>query len=187
MVLINSIIYSVTVIIPPPIIVCMKNCIFFVLLCSAFLVMLSSCEEEVETVIDDTTTHETMVLREQYSDKITGGWISVIETESSYLEQHYSFGADGKMTGKVFFKSRKNMVNGESVFTDWEILADEDVAGTWDLRYVSSLQKNVLYMNVDSEYAFNNPIEFVSVDNSVLEITSPFFLNEIIKMQRVAD
>lgn len=79
------------------------------------------------------------------------------------------------------------MVNGESVLTDWEIVVDEDVTGTWDLRYISSLQKNTLHMKVNSEYAFQGVIEFVSVSDSFLEITSPFAIGRIIRMQRVTD
>jgi hypothetical protein len=170
------------------------SCLFFmkhrifILLCCAFLITLSSCEKESEPIVDDTTTVETKALREQYSEQVQGSWMSVVESELTYLEQHYTFGDDGKLTGHVLLKSRERvMVNGESVLTDWEIVVDEDVTGTWDLRYISSLQKNTLHMKVNSEYAFQGVIEFVSVSDSFLEITSPFAIGRIIRMQRVTD
>lgn len=157
-------------------------------LCFIVLVMVSSCEKEAEPIIDDTTTVETKALREQYSEQVQGSWMSVVETELACLEQHYTFGADGKMTGHVLLKSRERvMVNGESILTDWEIVVDEAVTGTWDLRYISSLQKNTLHMKVNSEYAFQGVIEFVRVSDSFLEITSPFAIGRIIRMQRVND
>lgn len=55
----------------------------------------SSCEKESEPIVDDTTTVETKALREQYSEQVQGSWMSVVESELTYLEQHYTFGDDG--------------------------------------------------------------------------------------------
>lgn len=62
---------------------------------------------------------------------------------------------------------------------------DDDFTGTWDLRYMSSVQKNVLYIT-SSGYAVNAIIDFIGVDDNILEIKSPLLINDIIKMNRIA-
>ncbi|MCM1078952.1 MAG: hypothetical protein NC344_05110 [Bacteroidales bacterium] len=138
--------------------------------------------------MDDTASVETKDLRELYAGKVQGSWMSVLEAELTYLEQRYTFGGDGRVDGHVMLKSRKRvMVEGESLLTDWETVVDDDVTGTWDLRYMSSVQKNVLYLKMNSEFAYNSIIEFIGVSDSFLEITSPVFTNKIVRMQRVTE
>lgn len=50
---------------------------------------------------------------------------------------------------------------------------------------MSSVQKNVLYIT-SSGYAVNAIIDFIGVDDNILEIKSPLLINDIIKMNRIA-
>ncbi|MDE6151938.1 MAG: hypothetical protein K2G12_08150, partial [Prevotella sp.] len=149
------------------------------------LLLVSSCNEDHEMPIDDNKSQETLRLRDLYATKVQGSWHHVFETEKVYLGQTYTFEADGSVKGHVLLKQRHRvMVNGESVLTDWETIDDEDFTGTWDLRYMSSVQKNVLYIT-SSGYAVNAVIDFIGVDDNILEIKSPLLINDIIKMSRI--
>ena len=75
-------------------------------------------------------------------------------------------------------------VDGKNVFKEWVTIVDSEFDGTWDLRYLSSTGKNALCLRPKSDYAFNRSAEFLDVNDSVLEIQSPFFLSDTIKMHR---
>lgn len=164
----------------------MKYKYFFALLCSALLFTISSCSKDSEMPIDDNKSQETLRLRDLYATEVQGSWSHVFETELAYLAQTYTFEADGSVKGHVLLRQRHRvMVNGESVLTDWETIDDDDFTGTWDLRYMSSVQKNILYIT-SSGYAVNAVIDFIGVDDNILEIKSQLLINDIIKMNRIA-
>ena len=164
----------------------MKYKYFFAILCSALLFTILSCSKDSEMPIDDNKSQETLRLRDLYATKVQGSWNHVFETELAYLAQTYTFEADGSVKGHVLLRQRHRvLVNGESVLTDWETMDDDDFTGTWDLRYMSSVQKNVLYIT-SSGYAVNAVIDFLGVDDNILEIKSPLLINDIIKMNRIA-
>ena len=163
----------------------MKYKYFFAILCSALFFTILSCSKDSEMPIDDNKSQETLRLREMYATKVQGCWSHVFETELAYLAQTYTFEADGSVKGHVLLRQRHRvMVNGESVLTDWETMDDDDFTGTWDLRYMSAVQKNVLYIT-SSGYAVNAVIDFIGVDDNILEIKSPLLINDIIKMNRI--
>lgn len=163
----------------------MKYKYFFAILCSALFFTISSCSKDSEMPIDDNKSQETLRLRDLYATKVQGSWSHVFETELAYLAQTYTFEADGSVKGHVLLRQRHRvMVNGESVLTDWETMDDDDFTGTWDLRYMSAVQKNVLYIT-SSGYAVNAVIDFIGVDDNILEIKSPLLINDIIKMNRI--
>lgn len=75
-------------------------------------------------------------------------------------------------------------VDGKKVVTDWENVVDNDVYGRWKLLYDSKLKKRVIHMDYASYIQFQSYLYFESVNDSVLEVSSPLSVDRIIKMRR---
>lgn len=75
-------------------------------------------------------------------------------------------------------------VDGKKVVTDWENVVDNDVYGRWKLLYDSKLKKRVIHMDYASYMIFQSYLYFESVNDSVLEVSSPLSVDRIIKMRR---
>lgn len=157
--------------------------ISYILLLS-IIVFFQSCSKE-ELPQDDTQSQETRTLRELYSRSIHGHWSSANESQYFFLAQEYNFLNDSVFEGHVLLKKRDSLiVDGQKAFTEWDTIVNTKFNGTWDLRYLSSTGKNSLCLHPRSDYAFNRSTEFYGVNDSVLEIQSPFFINDTIKMHR---
>lgn len=150
----------------------------------SIIVIFQSCNKE-ELPQDDAKSQETLALRELYSKKIHGRWTATNETQCVFLAQDYNFLNDSVFEGHILLKTRDSVkVDGKNVFKEWVTIVDSEFDGTWDLRYLSSTGKNALCLRPKSDYAFNRSAEFLDVNDSVLEIQSPFFLSDTIKMHR---
>lgn len=75
-------------------------------------------------------------------------------------------------------------VDGKKVVTDWENVVDNDVYGRWKLLYDSKLKKRVINMDYASYIKLQSYLYFESVNDSVLEVSSPLSVDRIIKMRR---
>ncbi len=150
----------------------MKKYIIWSLLFLFFI----SCDRD--HVVPDDESSKTAQLRELYLEKIYGKW-SYTETSTFYhIEENYDFQADGQVSGHMLLMARDSVfVNGEKVLTDWEKAIDDDVAGKWNLYYDSFLKQNVLSIG-------NKVVEFIGVNDSILEIQSPLIGGKFIKMHR---
>ena len=151
------------------------------------LMFFISCESDIVTSGDEYTP-ETTHIRDLYLEKISGEWIHTEISNFSYIKQYYNFKSDGIMSGHILFMTRDSVViNGEKVITDWNRLIDNDVTGEWILLYKSSLKRNVLYFNARGKFGDSKYVDFIGVNDSVLEIQSPLIISKIIRMHRIND
>ena len=155
------------------------------LVCLA-LITLVSCYNEPEPQPNDAASLETKELREKYANKVKGNWEYVLQSDLGYMKVNYTFADDDIMEGHLLYMTRDSvMVKGERVVTDWDVSIDEDFAGYWDLRYLSAEKKNVLHLHVTSGYAQQEFAEFYDVNDSILEIQSPYPMTKIARMKRI--
>lgn len=151
------------------------------------LMFFISCERDIVTLGDECTP-ETTHIRNLYLKKISGEWIYTEISNFSYIKQYYNLKSDGIMSGHILFMTRDSVIiNGEKVITDWNRVIDNDIAGEWTLLYKSSSKKNVLYFNARGKIGDSKYVDFIGVNDSVLEIQSPLIISKIIRMHRIND
>lgn len=158
-------------------------------ICIALLLMvLTSCRKELESAPDDAASLETKALREKYTDKVIGNWEYVRQSDLRYMKVNYTFADNDIMEGHLLYMTRDSvLVKGERVVTDWYVSFDDDFAGYWDLRYLSSEKKDVLHLCFTSGYCQNEFSEFYDVSDSILEIQFPIQPNNVVRMNRMVD
>ena len=153
-------------------------------ICFLLLLFFVSCERDI-VVSGDDYTPETAQLRNLYLEKIYGEWMYTETSTFSHIEQYYNLCSDGTIDGHVLFMTRDSVfINGEKVITDWKRIIDNDITGEWSLLYKASLKKNVLYFNAKGKIGKSQYVDFVDVNDSILEIQSPLIISKIIKMHR---
>lgn len=125
---------------------------------------------------------------EEYQEEGSSPGVFESQLLFSVKKQYYNFKSDGIMLGHILFMTRDSVViNGEKVITDWNRLIDNDIAGEWSLLYKSSSKKNVLYFNARGKFGDSKYVDFIGVNDSVLEIQSPLIISKIIRMHRIND
>lgn len=160
----------------------MKRSITFLVL--LFLLLLASCDKGL-VIYDDESAEKTANIRSLYLKHLYGSWKSTEISPFFYIEQHYDFKPNDKVNGHLLLMARDTItINGKMNITDWKKIIDVDVTGEWSLLHKSSVGKNLLYFNVHSQYAGNQYLDFIHVNDSILEIQSPMILTKIIRMRR---
>lgn len=163
----------------------MRKFRLFPLTLIAFLSFLS-CQGRYE-FIGDEYSEETTRLREQYNKFMYGSWTYTDSSSTSYLHQRYRFNDNGTFNGHVTKRSRDSvLVNGHMTLTDWKTFVDEDVTGEWSLIHIADQQRDVLFVNSGHIYIGNKFLEFITVNDSILKVGSPFLYKKTIKMNRTA-
>lgn len=160
----------------------MKRSITFLVL--LFLLLLASCDRGL-VIYDDDSAEKTANIRSLYLKQLYGSWKSTEISPFFYIEQHYDFKPNDKVSGHLILMVRDTIrINGKINVTDWKKIIDIDVTGEWSLLHKSSVGKNLLYFNVHSQYAGNQYLDFIHVNDSILEIQSPMILTKVIRMRR---
>lgn len=156
----------------------MKKVFYLAMPLFALLMMCCvACNHENDEV-DDDFTEETRDLRSNYYELVCGEWTNERTWDNVRLKQNYEFLKGGQMIGHISLTALKDA-------DAWETLIDENVAGTWNLRYDSSLQKNIIKIVMDgkTQHLTSNS-EFFDATDSTLAIVSPVFVDQKIVMHR---
>ncbi len=144
-----------------------------------------ACTRDVVSPIDDENSKETALFREQCWSLVCGRWSQEDSAALAHIKQQYYFTPDGSFDGHMLIMKRDSVsVDGKKVVTDWENVVDNDVYGRWKLLYDSKLKKRVIHMDYASYMIFQSYLYFESVNDSVLEVSSPLSVDRIIKMRR---
>lgn len=161
----------------------MKRLFGFII--SMFLICISSCGNHITLPIDDEHSQETALFREQCLGHVYGKWGYVDSTTLLRIEQHYCFKPDSIFDGHTQIMARDSvLINGKHVLTDWQPAIDKDVHGEWKLLYDSKAQKRIILMNYANSITLQSSLDFIKVNDSILETSSPLLVNKTVMMHR---
>lgn len=161
----------------------MKKLFCFII--SLFLICITSCNDHVTPPVDDEYSEETAIFRKQYLGLVYGKWGYVDSTTLLRIEQHYCFKRDSIFDGHTTIMARDSvLINGKYVLTDWQPAIDKDVHGEWKLLYDSKVQKRVILMNYANGITLQSSMDFIKVNDSIMETSSPLSMKKTVTMHR---
>ncbi len=150
-----------------------------------FLICITSCDDHVTPPVDDEYSEETAIFRKQCLGLVYGKWGYVDSTTLQRIEQHYYFKPDSIFDGHTQIMARDSvLIKGKYMLTDWQPVIDKDIHGKWSLLYDSKNQKRIILMDYANGITLQSSVDFITVNDSIMEISSPLSMKKTVTMHR---